>query len=146
VGVYHFFRFAKDGRKQARHFLKNAKMRKGDLVPVVDIEVWGNTLSTKPDKDVIIEIGRFLNEVELAVGHRPIIYTNRDTYNRYIKGQYENYPLWFCHLHDDPNSVAPRWVFWQYTHKGEISGAPHPIDFNVYRYSLADLKARFTIK
>jgi lysozyme len=50
VGVYHFFRFAKDGRKQARHFLKNAKIKKGDLVPVVDIEEWGNTLSTKACK------------------------------------------------------------------------------------------------
>ena len=146
VGVYHFFRFAKSGRKQAKHFIKNAKMQKGDLIPVIDVEVWGNTLSTRSDSEVIIEIGRFLNELELAVGARPMIYTNKDAFNRFIKGHYENYPLWFCSLSEIPTADAPRWSFWQYTHKGEIDGAPHPVDFNVFRYTRQELKSMYMLR
>ncbi|MBL0015595.1 MAG: hypothetical protein IPP17_03940 [Bacteroidetes bacterium] len=38
-GAYHFFRPAQDGKAQAEHFLKQVKWTKGDLPPVLDLEV-----------------------------------------------------------------------------------------------------------
>lgn len=146
VGAYHFFRFSKDGKKQAQFFAKTAKVKKGDLLPVLDVEHWGNTLSTRPHKEVKREIGRFLVEVERLTGARPMIYTNLDAYNRFIKGTYDIYPLWFCDLEEEPTLEAPGWDFWQYSHKGKIDGAKHDIDFNVFRRSVMELKSWFLVR
>ncbi|MFT3739708.1 MAG: GH25 family lysozyme [Breznakibacter sp.] len=146
VGAYHFFRFSKDGKKQAQFFAKTAKVKKGDLLPVLDVEHWGNTLSTRPDKEVKREIGRYLTEVERLTGARPMIYTNLDAYNRYIKGTYDIYPLWFCDLDEEPTLDAPGWDFWQYSHRGKVTGAKHEIDFNVFRRSVTELKSWFLVR
>lgn len=146
TGAYHFFRFSKDGEKQALLFIKTARMTKGDLIPVLDVEIWGNTFSTRSDKEVIGEIGSFLRMVRLKMGVKPMIYTNQDAYERYIAKNFADYPLWICDLSNEPTDVVKKWDFWQYSHKGKLEGAPYKIDFNVYRRSLSDLKSRFLIR
>jgi lysozyme len=146
LGAYHFFRFNKDGKKQALHFAKNCKLRRGDLLPVLDVERWGNMLSTASDKVVIQEIGEFLVTVEKKLGARPMIYTNEEAYNRFIKGNYDLYPLWFCDLEDEPDTEAPGWDFWQYSHHGEIEGSPEEVDLNVFRRTKAQLDATCRIR
>lgn len=146
VGAYHFFRFNKDGRQQALQFLKVAKPNTGDLLPVIDVEYHGNKFSTKTDDQIIASIKEFVLLIEKSIGCKPIIYTNGEAYRRLIKEEFSNYPLWYCNLREEPDLESHIWQFWQYTHKGKINGAPHKIDFNVYRYSLADLKSTFCLK
>ncbi|PZX18047.1 lysozyme [Breznakibacter xylanolyticus] len=145
-GAYHFFRFCKDGRQQALHFIKHARLQKGDLVPVVDVETWGNTLCTRSDKEVRTEIGKFLNTIKDELGVVPIIYTNGESHRRFIKDIYDGYPLWFCDIDEEPTGNAARWVMWQYSHRGRIEGARHEIDFNVYRRTKTDLVNRHTMR
>lgn len=146
LGAYHFFRFNKDGKQQALHFARNCKLRRGDLLPVLDVERWGNMLSTSSDEVVIREIGEFLVIVEKRLGARPMIYTNEEAYNRFIKGHFELYPLWFCDLQDEPDTEAPGWDFWQYSHHGDIEGLPEEVDFNVFRRTKAQLDATCRIR
>lgn len=145
-GAYHFFRFSKDGREQALHFIKQAKLQKGDLVPVIDVETWGNTLSTRSDKEVVLEIGKFLNTIKEKMGVIPIIYTNGESYRRFIKELYDGYPLWFCDIDNEPCDEAERWIMWQYSHRGRIEGARHEIDFNVFRRTKTELIKKHTIR
>jgi lysozyme len=146
TGSYHFFRFNKDGRKQAEHFIRKAKLKKGDLLPVVDVETWGNERCNRPDAEIITELGKFLTTFETSTGIRPIIYTNVHTYTRFIKERFHRYPLWLCYLKDDePEGDFSHWLFWQYTHKGKIEGARHPIDFNLFRYPKPYLLDKYVI-
>jgi len=146
IGAYHFFRFNKDGKQQALLFAKNCKLRRGDLLPVLDVERWGNMLSMRDDDEVVREIAEFLTVVEKKLKARPMIYTNEEAYNRYIKGNFDLYPLWFCDLEDEPDSEAPGWDFWQYSHHGEIEGLPEEVDLNVFRRSQAQLDANCRIR
>ncbi len=146
LGSYHFFRFNKSGKKQALLFLKNASINVGDLLPVLDIEIWGNTISTQSPEIVIKEIRVFLTTIEQNLGVKPMIYTNKETFLKYVKGNFDAYPIWFCDLINEPNEEAPYWSFWQFSHKGKIEGSKYHIDFNVFRYSLFELKTKYTIK
>ena len=37
-GAYHFFGHRTSGKEQARNFIKTAKLKKGNIIPVLDIE------------------------------------------------------------------------------------------------------------
>ena len=146
VGAYHFFRFNKDGRLQAQHFLNETNHQRGDLIPVVDVEYHGNILSLKSDKDVICEIEEFLNVVESELNVKPIIYTNKEAYLRLVKGHFQGYRLWLSDLNQEPKFSDNGWDFWQYTHKGRIKGANYLIDFNVFKGSFFELKSNYALK
>jgi lysozyme len=147
VGAYHFFRFNRDGESQAKIFLKTATPHKGQLIPVIDVETHGNGLSLKKDKDVIADIKVFITIVERATSIKPMVYTNAEAYDWYIKNDFKDYPLWICDLDMEPVVEADdKWDFWQFTFNGEIEGVRDDIDFNVYRRSYSDMVRRFVIK
>lgn len=51
TGVYHFFSYQSPGKKQAQQFIRQAELREGDLLPVLDVEfIPGKTM---PDADYI---------------------------------------------------------------------------------------------
>jgi lysozyme len=63
-----------------------------------------------------------------------IIYTNEHEYNKYIKGNFNNNPLWICSLDEEP-PIDRDWKFWQYTHRGEMDGIKGWVDFNTFNGS-----------
>lgn len=139
VGTYHFFRFNKDGEKQALHYLKYAKIKSGNLMPAIDVEFFGNEKSNKSDDEIVKEIKSFVNLIVSRTGVCPIIYTNREAYNRLIKNNFPDQFLWYCDLNQDPDNENVKCQFWQYSHKGKLEGAPHLIDLNVYKGSIYEL-------
>ncbi|MBR1626821.1 MAG: hypothetical protein IJ681_06725 [Bacteroidales bacterium] len=132
VGAYHFFRFSKDGRIQAKNFISNVKLDENDLPPVVDFEAsYGNRLGKYQTKQVQNNLLKCLREMEKHYGLKPIIYTNVETYNKYIKGNFDEYPLWICKLCNEPSKTVS-WTFWQYSHKGSVAGIKGNVDVNLY--------------
>lgn len=128
-GGYHFFRFDTDGEMQALNFLAALKRRDFSLPPAIDVEEWGN-----PDgheTDLIVErLKKMIEYMELS-GERPIIYTNKDGYGRFIKGNFSDYPIWICSFTDPPvEGSQPDIALWQYSHRGSLEGISGSVDLN----------------
>lgn len=127
-GAYHFFVASKDGKTQARNFIDLVDLEPGDLPPVLDIEQAlknGDLLRT--------EIREWLDAVELYYGIKPIIYTYIDFYNKFLKGHFDDYPLWVAHyLQPNQPRIERDWNFWQHSEKGRVNGIVSKVDFNVF--------------
>ncbi len=128
TGVYHFFRFDCDGWSQAENVLKAVAGKRIDLPIVIDIEEWGNMekFSTKQITDQLQSMIDHLEEN----GWKVMIYTNKNGFNRFIRSQFDRYPLWICSFTDPP--IDANWDYWQYSHIGEIPGAPGKADLNTF--------------
>jgi len=133
VGEYHFFRFNKPGKTQATNFLLQTKNITGKLTPALDIEEWGNMPVTRPENEIRKDIAEFLDVVEKATGNKMIIYTNINSYNRFIKGQFLENPIWICSF--NKNRILPdnrKWLFWQHAHNGKLAGIKGFVDMNTF--------------
>lgn len=128
AGAYHFFRFDSDGEMQAINFLWALRGRKFQLPPAIDIEEWGN-----PDGHATVRIvqrlRRMVNILENN-GVKPMFYTNKDGYYRFIRGNFDMYPLWICSFTDPPLEHRAPWAIWQYSHRGRVPGVPTAVDLN----------------
>ncbi|MDR2423206.1 MAG: glycoside hydrolase family 25 protein, partial [Prevotellaceae bacterium] len=95
-GAYHYFIPSRDAGEQADNFIKNVKLSKGDLPPVLDVEKIGKKSATELRKNIKI----WLKAVEKHYGIKPIIYTYIDFYEKYLRdGGLDEYPLWIAHYH-----------------------------------------------
>ena len=137
AGAYLFYKFNRDGQVQAENFIKTVQLSDNDLPPVVDFELsYGNRFSRISHPQVQNQLLRCLFELEKHYKCKPIIYTNVDTYNKYIKGFFDEYPLWLCKLCTEPQLKT--WTFWQYTHKGLIPGIQGNVDMNIFNGTYTD--------
>lgn len=128
-GAYHFFRAFGCGYDQALNFLHCVDMEAGDLAPVLDIE----TTDDMPTEVLLQEARIWLEIVEQRLGVKPIIYSNQKFYERYLAGEFDDYPLWVARYSDDHPTLSSRlWDFWQYTNKGTLPGIEHDVDLNVF--------------
>jgi len=130
-GAYHFFRPQKSGSWQAKFFLQTVKFEAGDLPPVVDIEQLNGTSPA----NMRAQLKEFVSYVEKKEQVKPIIYTGLSFYNDYLKGYFDDYPLWIAHYHQPKLKVndTTKWFFWQHSDKARISGINHAVDFNVFK-------------
>jgi len=139
VGEYHFFRFNKPGKTQAANFLSHTRNFSGKLTPVVDIEEWGNMPVVKSEKEIRTEITAFLKVVEGITKNKVIIYTNINSYNRFIRGQFMDNPIWICSF--NKSRILPdkrKWLFWQHAHNGKLEGIKGFVDINTFNGDTAD--------
>jgi lysozyme len=128
-GAYHFFRQETDAHQQALHFIRQVKLRKGDLPPVLDVEKF---TGVNPD-NFIAGIGIWLKTVELHYGKKPIIYTNASFYNNWLASHFSDYPLWVAHYRQRFSpKVEGKWLFWQHNESGRVNGIHSYVDFNVF--------------
>ena len=146
-GAYHFFSFDSDGKKQAEHFIRTVKAFEGNLLPVVDVEYYGNKEAHPPEKKKVVkELKKFLDCLEEACHVKPMIYTTQKVYHKYIKEDFHAYPFWIRSVFYPPEfTVRGRWTLWQYSDSAELegySGDERHIDLNVLNadYSLKDLE------
>ncbi len=135
VGTYHFLSYRSSGKAQAKHFLKIARLNKGDLPPVLDAEFRKNM----PDNEKVTKkIKDFLDTVIKTTGCKPIIYCDYDFYVKYIKGKLnQNYSLWICDYRHRPHG---KWLFWQTTDRFKIAGINGRVDFNLFNGNKEKLK------
>ena len=136
-GAYHFFLPTKSGTKQAENFINTVELEIGDLPPVLDVE---QTYGVSQDK-LRKEVRAFLDAAEIVYGVRPIIYTNVDFYNQYLKGYFDDYPLWVAHyLRKDQPRITREWLFWQHSESGRVNGIYTHVDFNVFNGDSSEFK------
>lgn len=139
TGAYHFFRFDRDGIEQANNLLKVVANRPLDLGLVIDVEESGNA------KDVPIDSIRtrlqMMVEYLNMKGHRVTFYSNRQGWEKYLLPDFAGAPLWICSFTD--NSNQDDWTFWQFNHRGKVSGVRGDVDINVFNGSRTDWEALF---
>lgn len=127
TGAYHFFSYTSDGALQAKHFLTHAKLKPGDLLPVLDCEYKKNM---PPRATVAKELVKFIKTIESELGVKPIIYCEYGYYTRYLKGHITNdYPLWICDFRRKPQCNH---VFWQKTDRFKHPAFRGTVDLNEF--------------
>ena len=136
-GAYHFFSFESRGEAQAEHFISVVPKEEGMLSPVVDIEFYGNRFYNKPDvEETRAELQSLLDVLEAYYGVKPLIYATESSYSTYIRGAFDEYPLWIRNVYFSPNMGMPgKWTFWQYDSEARLrgySGEEKYIDLNVF--------------
>lgn len=134
VGAYHFFSFSSPGKNQAEHFIEIVGSLSGKLIPAVDVEYYG---SKQPDKEAVVqELTDLLKTLEETYDVKPVIYTTYTAYHDFIKGNFEEYPLWIRNVYFTPNlGLLGKWSIWQYTDREILdgySGEERYIDVDVF--------------
>lgn len=145
-GAYHFFSFDSSGDDQAKNYISTVKLTNGMLPPVVDIEFYGDKQKNMPDKNKTVkELRTLLDRLQSYYGIKPIVYATMRSYNSYIKGEFDDYPLWIRNLYYSPQiGLKGRWAFWQYTDKAILDGyggKEKYIDMNAFRGNKKELEA-----
>ncbi|MCD7963423.1 MAG: hypothetical protein LUF90_07730 [Rikenellaceae bacterium] len=117
-GAYHFFGHRTPGREQAQNFIKTAKLDKGNLLPVLDVEYHR---FLKDRKHLIKEVNAFTTEIKRHYGVYPIIYCSSNFYERYLRKDFPEtrYYIWIA---DYSNTPSASWIFWQHTDSFLLSG------------------------
>ena len=80
-GAYHFFGHRTPGKEQARNFIKTARLKRGNILPVLDIE-WHRFM--KDPKRSAREAKNFCREIKHYYGVNPIIYCSTNFYEKYL--------------------------------------------------------------
>lgn len=128
-GAYHFFIPTKDGTLQAKNFTDHVLLQSGDLPPVLDVEQAYGAGAAQVRK----EVKEWLDAVRNYYHIKPIIYTYLDFYNNYLKGYFDDYPLWVAHyLQPHQPRINRDWTFWQHSEQGRVNGILSKVDFNVF--------------
>lgn len=145
IGAYHFFSFDSSAEAQARLYIDTVGELTRKLVPVVDVEYYGDKERNPPKKETVAkELGELLRILEEHYGVRPIIYTTYKVWRGYIRNEFESYPLWIRNVYYPPDmDMKGRWVFWQYTDRAVLDGydgAEKYIDRNVFAGSMEELE------
>ena len=139
-GAYHFYRTHLTPQEQINLFIRQVpKLEKGDLPPVLDVEIKGGISPVQMRKN----IKTWLVLAEKHYGVKPIIYTSWHFFNTYLNTpELRKYPLWIAHYKTtDLNQKTSNWVIWQHTDKAMINGIRGGVDFNVFKGEEADLKS-----
>lgn len=138
-GAYHFYYPSRDASKQADNFIKKVRLAKGDLPPVIDIETSNGKSSAKICEGLKI----FAQRIEKQYAVKPIIYTNINFYNKHLKGNFGDFPLWIAGYFDHDRFYSEfdtPWIFWQHSESGKVDGIKGYVDFNVFRGSYDKMK------
>lgn len=142
VGSYHFFRPRTDLVKQIRNFRAQCLPGEQDLIPMLDVESTGGL----PVDEFCDSLYRFLDMMEATYHQKPLIYTGRNFYNKYLLGKIDGYQLMVAMYTDEEPVLADERdiCLWQYTGKGRVNGVEGYVDKSRFmgNHSLRELRFR----
>ena len=112
---------------------------------MIDVEFYGDKTDNQPEKeDVAAQLGEMLSVLEEHYQVKPIIYTTYTIYSKYIKGEFDEYPLWIRNVYYPPGgALGAAWAFWQYTDTAVLEGyegTEKYIDMNVFKGTKEELE------
>ncbi len=140
VGSYHFFRPKTDLLGQLRNFKEQCLPSEQDLVPMLDVESTGG-MGVEQFCD---SLHKFLFLMENAYHQRPLIYTGRNFYNKYLQGEVDDYRLMIAMYTDEEPELADGHdiCLWQYTCRGRINGVSGYVDKSRFmgRHGLREIR------
>lgn len=124
AGAYHFFSFDSEPEMQAQLFIDTVGGLYENLPPVVDVEYYGDKAVNKPEKEsAVSSLSKMLKLLEEEYQVKPIIYTTYPVYFQYLKGNFDQYPLWIRNVYFEPTiELGQKWLFWQYSDTAVLSG------------------------
>lgn len=140
-GAYHFFTLCRDGVEQAEHFLATVGGMSGAFVPALDAEHMGPCEDGPTMSDVTGGVLAFLDTVHAETGVRPVIYTNRVFYEKWLEWQTPGERYWLRSINTPPAFGPEDWLFWQYSARGRRRGIRGAVDLNVFAGDEAALGA-----
>ena len=141
VGSYHFFRPKVSLDLQLKNFITQCQPEEQDLIPMIDIETTGGM----PIDEFCDSLLIFLNMVEQAYGQKPLLYTYRNFYNKYLLGKIaDDYKMMIAmYIPEEPVLADGRDItMWQYTGTGRIVGIAGYVDKSRFlgNHSLREIK------
>ena len=130
VGAYHFFSMLSSGAAQADYYISMVPDLDKALPPVIDLEI-----PVKYPKNIVLkELKDMIEKLEKHYKKKVIIYVTYHTYNAYIKGEFPENKLWIRDIKFIPELAENnRWVIWQVSNRGRVTGIPSFTDKNVLR-------------
>ncbi len=137
VGAYHFFRFDTPGYMQGLNFLNSVRGYPLDLPLMIDIEEWANPREYTTDA-ISAQLSQMIQHLN-SHGHRVILYSNKDGYERFLKERFSHLPLWICTFSPPADDID--WTLWQYSHRGEVAGIHDKVDMNTFNGSVPEWEA-----
>jgi lysozyme len=153
-GAYHFFHPKRDVKAQVANFVKHVSPDPGELPVVVDVEEFKDEYLNSDCETLAGLVKEFTQGVEKALGYKPIIYTNHETWKTSFCGHphFLDYPLWLAQ-YTAAHPTEPKmpegwkqWHFWQYTESGKVQGIPGQVDQSYFNGSVEELKALLKAK
>lgn len=143
TGAYHFFSTRSGGAAQARHFMAKARMRRGDMAPVLDVEPTDRQIADMGGAQALFrEMAAWVKLVKAASGTQPVLYLSQSFVNKYMAEAPEvltECPVWIARYSEFKPYV--RLLHWQLSPRGQVRGITGDVDINVYngtRESFAD--------
>lgn len=128
-GAYHYYRPNENSIEQAKNFIKNVHLSKGDFPPVLDIE----KLPENQSIDSLQQgLKRWLQYVDQHYKVKPIIYTGEKYYNDFLKEDFKGYTFWIANYNFFVENIKDDWLFWQFTEKAQIKGIEGKVDVDIY--------------
>jgi lysozyme len=126
VGSYHFYRPKVNQKIQLENFKTQCLPGEQDLIPMIDVESMGGL----PVEEFCDSLLKFLDLVEEAYRQKPLVYTYRNFYNKYLIGKLDDYKLMIAMYTDEEPVLADERdiVAWQYTGKGRLTGVNGYVD------------------
>ena len=142
-GAYHFARpdrTANDAVLEADHFVDNADLGPGNLIPVLDIEKNEDNMS---QAKITAWILAWLDRVTARLGVRPMVYTSPNgwlvrTGDTTAVAAAGYTVLWVAHWGVSSPTVPAQdwngngWTFWQYSSTGSVAGIQGNVDLDWY--------------
>lgn len=143
-GAYHFFSFDSSAETQAALFIETIGYHEGMIMPVIDIELYGEKKTNAPPAEAVLdELDTFVNIIYEHYGHFPLIYTTQRSFDLYIAYNFPECPIWIRDVYFVPAlSDGRAWTFWQYSDRGVLNGydgIEKHIDMNVFRGQVDEL-------
>lgn len=148
IGAYHVFSLNTDGKKQAEYFCNAmGKSVSGRLIPAVEVDLSGLYTIAPPDKDkTVSKLKDFCSYIESACGVKPLIMCKNRSYGKYIKGEFDDYPLWITDVFSEPEDEV-EWDFWCYNSRVRVKGYENSKEyFSMFVYKDDDDLEGFTNK
>ncbi len=130
VGAYHFLSSKSTAEEQAQNFIDHVHLVKGDLPPVLDIEIHDSIMRQEGERIIQMALD-WICIIERHYHVRPIIYTYSNFRQRYIDDRFAPYDTWIAHYAIAQPKVDD-WQLWQFTIAPHIGGHHSDIDLDVF--------------
>jgi lysozyme len=132
TGAYHFYRFCKDGKEQAKNFIESVPIDPDNLPPAIDLEFGGNCKTDKSREQILEEINEFLDILQARYEMRPMIYATNEFFDQFLIGKFKDNPIWIRDIYKRPMlSDGRSWAVWQFANRGHLNGIDGYVDLNV---------------
>lgn len=130
-GAYHFLRLT-DINDQIKNFIAHTPLEKGDLPPVLDMEIDKRLMKTQTAK-VCEYAHKWLDAIEKHYGVKPMLYTYDSYYNDYLKQRgFEKYDFFIARYNPEVQPRVPHLEIWQFTEHGNVGGIDSKVDLDLF--------------